>query len=132
MNTMKTYKIELPDGENVKFRVAKRTSNWTLVEVVLKNEKILDYLKHFAEVSEQKEQEQKEKTQEKEENKSSGFSDKQIKEMQKLFKKFINKGINNLRKAKILHDKLEEIYIDAMNFKKVDKKKNSLIKEIFN
>lgn len=56
---------------------------------------------------------------------------KRIDDLKLNYNKFINKAVNNLSKAKSLHDELEEIYIKAMNFKEVDRKINKLKNNIF-
>ncbi len=62
--------------------------------------------------------------------KISNYS-KRINDLNLNYNKFINKAVNNLSKAKSLHDQLENIYIKAMDFKLVDNKINDLIEDIF-
>ncbi|MFW6006946.1 MAG: hypothetical protein ACOC1O_03470 [bacterium] len=55
----------------------------------------------------------------------------QIKEIKKDFNHYLNKAVNSLNRAKILHDELEEFYIKAMNFSKLDQIKENLVENIF-
>lgn len=49
----------------------------------------------------------------------------------KILNELLKESINNLTKAKAIHDKLEEEYIKSMDFKKVDKVADGIIRSIF-
>jgi len=84
---MKPKIITLPDGGKIKYRVSKKTQDWTLLEVVIKNPKILELLDHFStsvnEVTENKKESEKdvEKEPKKEIKKDDKYTEKQINEM---------------------------------------------------
>jgi len=53
-----------------------------------------------------------------------------IKENIELYKKYINKTIEQLKKEKKAHDELEKYYVKAMNFKRMERKNQKLLHEI--
>ena len=48
----------------------------------------------------------------------------------KASKEFLNESVKNLKQALEVHDKIEEIYIKSMNYKKVKKITDKLISVI--
>ncbi|MFW5980260.1 MAG: hypothetical protein ACOCQ2_02745 [Halanaerobiales bacterium] len=48
------------------------------------------------------------------------------------FNLFIDEAVKNLKKAKSLHDRLEDYYIEAMNFSQLNQLSKSISRQIFN
>ena len=55
-----------------------------------------------------------------------------IKETKINFKNFMDKAINSLHQAKEIHDKLEQFYIKAMDFDRLETEEKKLIEKILN
>lgn len=53
-----------------------------------------------------------------------------IKEIDELYQNTFAKSFNTLRECKMVHDELEKLYIDAMDFSKVNQVTDKLLKEI--
>jgi energy-coupling factor transporter ATP-binding protein EcfA2 len=53
-----------------------------------------------------------------------------IKDVKKRFNELMDKAFHYLKKAKFSHDQLEDYYIEAMDFIKVEKKQKEIMKEI--
>ncbi len=62
--------------------------------------------------------------------KLSSDTKEEIKNLDFQFSNFLDQAINKIKKAKSTHDRLEELYIESMDFSKLDREKEKLIKEI--
>ena len=64
-------------------------------------------------------------------NKKLKENKQKIRFNKKILNELLKESINNLARAKSVHDKLEEEYIKCMDFKKVDKVADDIINKIF-
>ncbi|WP_129596060.1 hypothetical protein [Anaerophilus nitritogenes] len=55
-----------------------------------------------------------------------------LKEDQKIYEELIHTGILNIKRAKEKHDHLEKIYIEYMDFKKIDELRGNILQKILN